>query len=179
MTVPATALGTPGTLGFRATADAASADPATANNSAAVTTTIADPADLAIEVLSSGPSAGKSAAAGFVIASANRGPATAQNVRLEVVFRGPERLLNRVVTAGWNCTRSPLPGGAEGVVIGCRLLYAPGVSVLPPVIIQAVPRELASPVTVGLEARIAATTPDVVQGNNADQATTLVGRRGQ
>ena len=179
VTVPATALGTPGTLGFRATADAASADPATANNSAAVTTTIADPADLAIEVLSSGPSAGKSAVAGFVIASANRGPATAQNVRLEVVFRGPERLLNRVVTAGWNCTRSPLPGGAEGVVIGCRLLYAPGVSVLPPVIIQAVPRELASPVTVGLEARIAATTPDVVQGNNADQATTLVGRRGQ
>ncbi|WP_397573018.1 lamin tail domain-containing protein [Silanimonas sp.] len=178
VTVPATVLGTPGTLGFRATAEAASADPATANNSAAVTTTIAHPADLAIEVLSSGQNAGKLPVAGFVIASANRGPATAQDVRLEVVFRGPERLLNRVVTAGWNCTRSPLPGNAEGVVIGCRLLYSPRVSILPPVIIQVVPRDAAGPVSVGLEARIAATTPDVVQGNNADEATATVGRRG-
>ena len=178
VTVPAAVLGTPGALGFRATAEAASADPATSNNSAVVTTTIAHPADLAIEVLSSGQTVGKLPVAGFVIASANRGPATAQDVRLEVVFRGPERLLNRVVTAGWNCTRSPLPGNAEGVVIGCRLLYSPRVSILPPVIIQVVPRDVAGPVSVGLEARIAATTPDVVPGNNADQATATVGRRG-
>jgi hypothetical protein len=176
---PAAALGTPGSIGFRASAEAASADPATANNSAEVTTTVANPADLAVEVLSTGPGFGKNPVAGFVIASANRGPATAEDVRLEVVFRGPERLLNRVLTIGWNCTRSPLTDGTEGVVIGCRLLYSPRASFLPPIIVQAVPRDLAEPVEVRLEARIAASTPDVVQSNNADQATATVGRRGR
>jgi hypothetical protein len=177
VTVPAAALAAPGTLGFRASAEAASADPVSANNSAAVTTTVADPADLAVEVLSTGPGVGNSPVAGFVIASANRGPATARDVRLEMVFRGPERLLNRVLAIGWNCTRSALPDGSEGVVIGCRLLYSPRASVLPPVIVQAVPRELADAVDVTLEARIAATTPDVVQRNNTDQASATVGRR--
>ena len=174
LTVPAAAVGTPGILGFRATADAASADAATANNSAAVSTTLAEPADLAVDVVAT--SKGRlNPVAAFAVLSANRGPATARDVRMEMVFRGPPALLNHVFAIGWNCTRSPLPDGSEGVVIGCRLLYAANPALLPPIVVQAIPRYgiVATPVT--LEARIGSSGPDVVQGNNADSANAVVG----
>lgn len=177
VTVPATALGTPGTLGVRATADAASADAVTGNNSVAVSTTLAEPADLAVDVVAT--SKGRSAVAGFAVQSANRGPATARDVRIDMVFRGPAAALNQVLATGWTCTRSPLPAGSEGVVIGCRLLYAAHPAGLPPIVIQAVPRFGLTPTPVTLEARIGSSSPDVVQGNNADRAEDVVGAHGR
>jgi len=94
---------------------------------------------------------------------------------MEMVFRGPPRLLGTVVALGWSCTRSTLVGGAEGVVIACRLLYPANASLLPPIIIQAVQRDRTAPATVALEARIVSSSPDVVQSNNADRAEAAVG----
>ena len=174
VTAPAAALAAPGTLGFSATAAAASADPVVANNAASVATTLAEPADLAVNVLST--SKGRtSPVASFVVLAANRGPARASEVRMEMVFRGPERLLQHVFAIGWNCTRSPLPGGGEGVVIGCRLLYPANPSLLPPIVVQTVARAGIVATPVALEARIGAASPDVVQGNNVDSAQASVG----
>jgi len=177
LTVPGTALGTPGTLGFRASAEAASADPATANNSAAASTTLAEPADLAVDVI--GTTKGRGPVAGFAVHAANRGPATARDVRMEMVFRGPAATLNPILATGWNCTQSPLPDGSEGVVIGCRLLYAANPALLPPIVVQAVPRFGLVATPVALEARIASSSPDLVQGNNADRAEAVVGVHGR
>ncbi len=178
LTVPAASLTTPGTLGLRATADAASADPVVDNNSVATTTTLAAPADLAVEVVAP-PRGLTTPLTAFAVLSANRGPATARDVRMEMVFRGPPRLLSAVVAIGWSCTRSPLGGGAEGVVIGCRLLYPANASLLPPIIVRALQRDGAAPTPLALEARIGSSSPDVVQGNNADRAEAVVGLPGR
>lgn len=177
VTVPATALGTPGTLGLRATADAASADPATANNSRAVSITLATPADLSVDVVTTKKSGNP--VVGFAVQSANRGPATAQDVRLEMVFRGPASALNPIQATGWSCTHSSLPSGMEGVVIGCRLLYPAHVAQLPTIIVQAVPRQGLPRTAITLEARIHSSSPDVVQGNNMDRAEDVIGAPGR
>lgn len=173
-TVSAASLTTPASLGLRATVEAASADPTVTDNSALATTRLAPPADLAVDIVAP-PRGLATPITAFAVLSANRGPATARDVRMEVVFRGPPRLLTAVVALGWTCTRSALGGGGEGVVVGCRLLYPANASLLPPIIVQAVQRDRTAPTSVALEARILSSSPDVVQSNNADRADALVG----
>jgi hypothetical protein len=172
VTVPGAALAASGTLGVRATAEAASADPAVSNNSATASIALAPPADLAVEILATPKGL---PVAAFSVLSANRGPATARDVRMALVFRGPPRTLNTVLAIGWSCTRTALTNGDEGVAIDCRLLYPAIPSLLPPIVVQAVPRDGIPMTPVVLEASLRSSSPDVVQSNNSDRAESTVG----
>ncbi len=169
--VPTAGLGEVASVSLSAQAEAQSADPQLSNNAASTSIALAAPADLSLKVLSTGSGGRKGTpVTAFALFSANRGPATAREVRISMAFRAPPQLLQRVLAIGWDCDRSPLPNGEQGVAIDCRLLFPARNTLLPPIIVQAVAQGISAPTRVQLDARIDAGTPDLLQSNNSDSA---------
>jgi hypothetical protein len=180
VTLPAAALASPGMLGLRASVEADSLDANTGNNTAGISIALSVPADLAVDVIASGPGSSLAGApALFVVRTSNRGPATAREVRVDMVFRGNARLLKRVVAVGWQCSQGA-PSGPDGAVsISCRLPYASPPATLPDISLLALPNDPTVPARVSLDAGIRGLELDVVQSNNSDRAEATVGRRGR
>ena len=180
VTLPAAALASPGMLGLRASVEADSLDANTGNNTAGISIALSVPADLAVDVIASGPGSSLAGApALFVVRTSNRGPATAREVRVDMVFRGKARLLKRVVAVGWQCSQGKLPGPDGAVSISCRLPYASPPATLPDISLLALPNDPTVPARVSLDAGIRGLELDVVQSNNSDRAEATVGRRGR
>lgn len=134
-------------------------------------------ADLGVRVFTHQPGKGKtSPRADFHVLSANAGPAAARDVRLILAFKGPERMLGRVLAAGWTCTRTV--ESANLVTIDCRLPLDAPPMLLPPVLVQALPPGFGGDDTVTLEATLQSSTFDAHPGNNRGEARAriVVGR---
>ncbi|GIX38317.1 MAG: nuclease [Silanimonas sp.] len=177
--VPAGRLGEGQSLSLEASLEALSVDPASADNlaSASVSVPAQAPADLMVAVLVATSGNGKvSPTATFAVAPANAGPGRAADVRLEITFRGPSGMLGPVLSLGWDCTRQPL---ATGVRLSCRFPVAEvPATLLPPLLLTALPRDFDGDETVSVEAVLQGSRPDLRPENNraAASARIRVGR---
>lgn len=178
--VPAGRLGAGQSLSLEASLEALSVDPASADNLAAASVSVPAqaPADLMVAVLVATSGNGKvSPTATFAVAPANAGPGRAADVQLEITFRGPAGMLGPVLTIGWNCTRQTIIG--TGVRLTCRFPVAEvPATLLPPLLLTALPRDFDGDETVSVEAVLQGSRPDLRPENNraAASARIRVGR---
>ncbi len=157
-------------LSNTATVDAATGDPAAANDAATATTTVTALADLAVAKAASGGTATAGLDFGYTLTVTNAGPSVAAGVTVGDPLPAGTTFVALAAPAGWSCTTPPVGSGGNVSCTTATLVSGPAAF--------SVTVHVGAGVTAGSTltntASVSAATSDPAPGNNAATVVTPV-----